>query len=177
MSTGLRELIFCRHGETESNVGGWLAGSIDFELTPRGRAQAAAAARRLRDMAVAGIYASPLRRAQETAAIIAAELGLPVVTVDGLRERCWGELEGGAFPSDLARPEVPGGESLAEFEARVAQALQGIPQPPAEQGLPLIVAHAGTAYAICRYFGLPAAATAVPNAEPVRLAAAVPVLC
>lgn len=173
MNTGLSEIIFCRHGETESNIGGWLAGSIDIELTERGQAQAAEAAQLLREEAVAAIYTSPMRRARETAEIIAAVLKLPVVTVDGLQERYWGELEGGDIPDNiLTRLEVPGGESLAEFEARVAKALQSIPQPAAESGLPLVIAHAGTAYAIQRYLGWADASTSIANAQPVRMAAA-----
>ncbi|HEX5513616.1 MAG TPA: histidine phosphatase family protein, partial [Gammaproteobacteria bacterium] len=112
MTRGLDELIFCRHGETESNAGGWLAGSLDVDLTKRGRAQAAEVAQLLRNEPVVAIYSSPLRRARDTAKVIAAVLGLPVVTVAGLQERHWGVLEGGAFPSDITREEVPGGESL-----------------------------------------------------------------
>lgn len=173
MSRHLEELIFCRHGETESNVNGWLAGSIDIDLTERGRAQAAEAAQLLREEAVAGIYTSPMRRARETADIIAAVLGQPVVTVDGLQERYWGELEGGAIPADIITwRDVPGGESMAEFEARVTKALRSICQPAAGEGLPLIIAHAGTAYAIQRILGLPEASASLPNARPVRMVAA-----
>jgi broad specificity phosphatase PhoE len=165
----LEQLIFCRHGETESNAGGWLAGWLDGELTARGWAQAAQAAERLRGERVAAIYASPLRRARETAEVIAATLGLPVVTVDGLQERHWGELEGGAFPGDLTRQKVPGGESLTAFEARVVAALRRIPVPEPQAGLPLIVAHAGTGYALQKHFGLEAGYL-IDNAVPIRLA-------
>ena len=166
MSNGPDQLIFCRHGETVSNLGGWLAGSLDVELTDRGREQAAAAAELLRHESVSGIYASPLRRALETAEAIATVLGLPILQIPGLAERNWGELEGGAFPSDLARMKIPGGESLEAFEQRVATAIASIPSTT-EQGLPLIVAHAGTARAIRAYFGLPQDDAISPNGQPM----------
>lgn len=80
----LNRLVFCRHGETESNVGGWLAGSRDVSLTERGRAQARAAAAALaaQGSPVVAIYSSPQRRARETANVIGAALGLPVAVVD-----------------------------------------------------------------------------------------------
>ncbi len=165
-SRGPDQLIFCRHGETVSNLGGWLAGSQDVVLTERGREQAAEAAELLRHKNVSAIYSSPLRRALETAEAIATVLKLPIVQVPGLAERNWGELEGGAFPADLARAKIPGGESLEAFEQRVATAIASIPSTT-EQGLPLIVAHAGTARAIHAFFGLPQDDAITPNGQPM----------
>lgn len=166
----LNRLVFCRHGETESNVGGWLAGSRDVSLTDRGRAQAhgAAAALAAQGNPVAAIYASPQRRALETAGIIGSALGLAVTTVPGLEERRWGDLEGGAVPADLLREEVPGGESLSAFQTRVAAALGGLPVP-ADGRPPLVVAHAGTWHALCRWMGIAADTLWPPNAMPVTL--------
>ncbi|AWJ94836.1 histidine phosphatase family protein (plasmid) [Azospirillum baldaniorum] len=166
----LDRVVFCRHGETESNLGGWLAGSRDVSLTDRGRAQAHAAAAALtaQGSPVAAIYSSPQRRALETAGIIGAALGLPVAVVPGLEERRWGDLEGGAVPGDLLREEVPGGESLAAFQARVTAALSGLPIPADGQS-PLIVAHAGTWHALCRWMGVDPDTLWPPNATPVTL--------
>ncbi|HYF64180.1 MAG TPA: histidine phosphatase family protein [Herpetosiphonaceae bacterium] len=55
-------------------------------LTPTGIEQAAQAAERLLPLQITHLYASPYLRAQQTAAIIAERLGLPVTTVEGLRE-------------------------------------------------------------------------------------------
>ena len=166
----LNAVLFCRHGETESNRGGWLAGSRDVALTARGRDQAEAAGRTLAAAGapVPALYTSPQRRARETAAIIAGRLGCPVTVVPGLEERNWGELEGHALPHDLLRPEVPGGESLADFHARVAAAFATLPSP-AGGGPPLLVAHAGTWQALCRCLGLDPGHALPPNATPVLL--------
>lgn len=166
----LNRLVFCRHGETESNVGGWLAGSRDVALTDRGRAQAQAAAAALAAQGnpVAAIHASPQRRALETAGIIGEALGLAVTAVPGLEERRWGALEGGAVPADLLREEVPGGESLSAFQSRVVTALAGLPVP-ADGRPPLVVAHAGTWYALCRWMGIDPDTLWPPNATPVTL--------
>ena len=82
-------LIFVRHGEP------------DYEhdcLTERGRIQAEAAAERLREEGIEEIYASPLGRAAETAAVTAEALGLPVKTLDYMRELHWGSVDGTPLP-------------------------------------------------------------------------------
>lgn len=166
----LKSVIFCRHGETESNLGGWLAGSKDVSLTERGRAQAREAAASLLagGQPVAAVHSSPQRRALETAGILAAALGVPVIPVAGLEERRWGDLEGGAIPADLLREEVPNGESLTGFRARVTAALNGLPVPG--DGSPLlIVAHAGTWPVLCRWMGVESDLLWPPNASPVTL--------
>ena len=76
-------------------------------LTPRGREQALACAERLREEGIAEIYASPLGRAAETAAATSAALGLPVKTLDYMRELHWGSADGtpvpfGGHPWELA---------------------------------------------------------------------------
>ncbi|MGF7178183.1 histidine phosphatase family protein [Azospirillum doebereinerae] len=166
----LSVVIFCRHGETESNLGGWLAGSRDVSLTDRGRAQAREAAATLvaEGRSVSTIYSSPQRRALETAGILAEALAVPVVPVTGLEERRWGDLEGGAIPADLLREEVPNGESLTAFRARVTTALDGLPAS-GDGGASLIVAHAGTWPVLCRWMGVESALLWPPNASPVTL--------
>lgn len=64
----------------------------DHGLSPLGRRQAEATAAYLAHLRPAALYASPLRRAQETAEAFAAVYGLPIVTVAALRERAnWGD--------------------------------------------------------------------------------------
>ena len=98
-------------------------------LTDLGRQQAQLAADRLQASAATGIWSSDQLRAMDTAAIIAARLGLPVTLTPDLREQHLGELEGRSY--DELRPEpVPegrhisevrwgGGESVADVHARV----------------------------------------------------------
>ena len=95
MST--RSLWLVRHGESTWNTAGLAQGWVDeAELTERGQRQATAAATQFGERTVAAIYASDLRRAQQTAAAFASVLGLPVQPDARLRERSLGVLEGTA---------------------------------------------------------------------------------
>jgi probable phosphoglycerate mutase len=70
------------------------AGSTDVELSDDGREQARALAERLSDDPIARVYASPMSRTRETAAIIASPHGLEPEIRDGLREIDHGRWEG-----------------------------------------------------------------------------------
>ena len=94
-------IIFVRHGEPNY---------ADDCLTDEGKIQAAAAAERLAGEGIAHIYASPCGRAAETAAFTAARLGLPVITLDYMREIRWG---GDRVPCD-GHPWTLGDMMLAE---------------------------------------------------------------
>lgn len=63
-------------------------------LTELGRLQAKKAAERLRDEGIGEIWSSPLGRARETAAAAAEALGLPIRTLDFMRELTWGSTDG-----------------------------------------------------------------------------------
>src|ERR1700751_1440396 len=97
LETALPALWLVRHGESTWNIGGLAQGDNDqAELPERGLRQAAEAAAQFGYRPVRAIYASDLRRAQQTAAAFAAVLGLPVHTDARLRERSLGVLEGTA---------------------------------------------------------------------------------
>jgi len=133
----MTELWLIRHGETDWNRIRRLQGWIDIPLNDHGRYQAASLAERLREEALAGpfhaIYSSDLQRAFETARPAAAALDLRVRPEPGLRERCYGVLEGLTMDTiDGAQPEaaaawrsrephraVEGGETLRQFHDRV----------------------------------------------------------
>jgi probable phosphoglycerate mutase len=131
--------VLLRHGQAALSVERRFNGSTDGELTDVGRAQATAAAQRVAAIArrtpISAIYSSPLRRARETAAAAAGELGLEIAIVDDLRETAFGEWEGRTFaevqkqwPDELAAwladPSVapPSGESFDTTMARVLAA-------------------------------------------------------
>ena len=78
-------IIFVRHGEPDY--------AHDC-LTALGREQARRAAQRLRGEGIEEIFASPLGRAAETAQIASEALGLPVQTLDFMREVTWGSTDG-----------------------------------------------------------------------------------
>lgn len=119
-------LVFMRHGETELNAARVLQ-PPDTPLGARGRAQALALGRRFAGAGLAGIVSSDLARARETAAALSAATGLPVVETPLLQERNFGALRGLAYDSlgyDPIHAEdgPPGGESMPQFRARVAEA-------------------------------------------------------
>ncbi|MBE1590199.1 phosphoglycerate mutase family protein [Nonomuraea angiospora] len=107
---GVRVLCL-RHAESENVVAGVAGALPPAELTPKGRAQAAEAAERLRGAGLTRIYASTAVRARQTAAIITHALGVrEVVALEELVEFGIGRLEGTADPAVRARTAAhPGG--------------------------------------------------------------------
>ncbi len=79
-------LHFARHGETDANRGLRYSGWSDDPLNDVGRAQCAKLAAEMESLGVEHIFTSPVRRAVETAQIIAARLGADVRTVHDLHE-------------------------------------------------------------------------------------------
>jgi probable phosphoglycerate mutase len=130
-------LILVRHGETphtrEKKFSG--LGGDDPGLNADGRAQVAATAEWLAVLAdeIDAVVSSPLRRTQETAAILAEVLGKEVEVEDGLAEAAFGIWDGLTFaevqdnhPDDLEAwlgavdvPPTGGGESFVEVDRRV----------------------------------------------------------
>ncbi len=98
-------ILLVRHGQSEWNALGRWQGQADPPLTDQGRHQAKVAASAFG--AVDAVVASDLQRAQETALIIAASLGVgPVVVDERLRERHAGEWQG--LTRDEIREQWPG---------------------------------------------------------------------
>ena len=155
---------FLRHGESEFNRLKLIAGSTDVELNDTGRAQAHAAVDRVRPLGIAHVVSSGLRRARETASIVADALGLPHTVLLGLAERNWGVLE--AQPQSSRGPgETPAGaETVDQFVSRTRAALAEIDATRT----PLIVAHSGTFRVLCRLLALDAGGEAITNCHPVR---------
>ncbi|MDB5176308.1 MAG: putative phosphoglycerate mutase protein [Candidatus Saccharibacteria bacterium] len=84
-----------RHGQDEDNAAGLLNGHRDTPLTALGRAQATIIAEKLLGHGIAAIYSSPLKRAHETASIIANTIGLNEVIIEpDLIEREFGIMTG-----------------------------------------------------------------------------------
>jgi broad specificity phosphatase PhoE len=154
-----RALLVIRHGETEWNrVGRW-QGWLDVDLSDAGKAQALARGRWLAERAArfAAILTSDLRRAAQTAQIIATEIAGPVPEPEfGLRERAGGAFEGlDAAAIDEGWPGFrdrwragledapPGGESDATVWDRVRLVLDRTRELP--DGAVLIVTHGGVA--------------------------------
>lgn len=87
-------LYWVRHGENPANIAKQFSCRlVDYPLTPKGVLQAQQTADYFRDKAIHEVYASPLKRAVQTAEIIAAPLELAVHTVEHFREVNVGTLE------------------------------------------------------------------------------------
>ena len=129
-------VLLVRHGTT-ATTGEVLPGRAPgLHLAEAGRAQAEATAARIGALDdVRAVYASPLERAQETAAPIARATGRRVRRVDGLNECDFGDWTGRKL-ADLRRLAAwrqvqgtpsgfrfPGGESFAEMQTRICGTL------------------------------------------------------
>jgi probable phosphoglycerate mutase len=158
-----RPFYYLRHGETDANAAGTIAGSLDVELTVLGREQARSAASVLAHRPITAIYASPLRRARETAKPIAEALQLPVTILDGIAERNWGDLEGMPRHTHVRGIKPPGAESAERFMQRV---LAGFARIDTE--VPLIVAHSGVFRVLCRTLAIVETEGPVANCLPLR---------
>jgi probable phosphoglycerate mutase len=153
-------LVLLRHGATEHTVDRRFSGSGapggGPELTDLGRRQAAAAAVLLGAVEpFDAVVASPLRRAQQTAQLVADQLGLPLRTDEAWAECAFGEWEGLTsaevvqhWPGEHERWLTtsafapPGGESLDTLDSRVLRARdRTIARHP--RGRVLVVTHAG----------------------------------
>jgi broad specificity phosphatase PhoE len=153
----MSHILLARHGQSVSNAIRRFQGSQDVELSELGARQAAALARVLQSRPVAAVYTSPLARARRTAEIAAAGTDVPVTPVDDLRELCLGEWEGRtveeirALPGDpyaqWVRDPVaclpPGGEPLADVQARVVRAIGEIARAHPNGRQVLVVCHGG----------------------------------
>jgi ribonuclease H / adenosylcobalamin/alpha-ribazole phosphatase len=130
-------LLLLRHGQTVMTAARQFSGSgfEGPELDVVGREQAVRAARALADAGAVAVVASPMRRARETAQIVASQLDVEVQIDDGWRECAFGAWEGltfdqvgERFPVELAAwldstaASAPGGESIDGMVDRVAAA-------------------------------------------------------
>ena len=113
-------IYIARHGQNEDNARGILNGHRDLPLTDLGRQQARQLARHIKDRELVfdAVYASPLDRAFETAAIVATALGLaePIVH-DDLIERDFGIMTGklAADIEEICAPDIIKAENVTYF--------------------------------------------------------------
>lgn len=162
-------VVVLRHGETEWNVEGRYQGHLESSLTAAGVAQAEALARRAARDTFTALYASDLRRARQTADLIASTLGLPVQLDPGLRERHLGIFQGllksevkGRYPEEYRRykaggPDhaMPGGESARQCQQRILRSFEAMVERHPGARI-LVVSHGGVLGALFRHvLGIP----------------------
>jgi broad specificity phosphatase PhoE len=137
----------------------------DWALSPGGRARHRAFARRMRGAGLGAVYSSPERKAREAAAILAAEVALPVVVAEDLHENdrsATGYLPPAEFEAVadafFARPDesVRGWERAADAQARIVGAVEAILRGDPAGGVVAIVGHGGVgALLMCRVLDEP----------------------
>lgn len=158
-------ICVARHGETDWNSAGILQGWIDVPLNDKGRRQGHELAGMLAHWHFARVYSSPLRRAAETAEIIARRLKLPPPSLhEGLKERNFGAVQGRP-KTDLAQSDpalieeimrrnpaciFEQGESPDHFADRVLAALRQIAEKVSGQPV-LIITHGWVMDVITRH--------------------------
>jgi broad specificity phosphatase PhoE len=147
-------IYLARHAESDWNAENRFQGHTDRPLTERGREQAEALADELAAEPLDAVFSSPLRRAFETAELVAARHDLQAIPVDGLREVDVGDWAGlsrseveARFPDAFGRWLAGGegwqnGETYDEMSERALAAVREITaQHP--DGTVLIVSHGG----------------------------------
>jgi len=127
-----------------------------MELSPLGQEQARQLAAHLRPTHVDAAYVSPLRRAQQTMAALAATNGYQPVVLDDLREVDFGAWTGlsweevrtrfGCSPFEwleqLSQDAIPEAEPVEAFRDRVARAMERITTAHPNQTV-AVVCHGG----------------------------------
>lgn len=154
----MNRLYLIRHGENLANLTlEFSHHQVDYSLTPKGQLQAAQTGAFFKGKRVDEIYASPLKRAMETAQPIADVSGVPVIPVEAFREVNVGEFEGQKPTAQLwarhnaiiahwmnGHPETtfPGGEDYPTLLNRVHSGLTSILRGKQNHNI-VIVAHGG----------------------------------
>lgn len=166
---GAADLLLIRHGRTEAARDGesfpMVDGHGDPALHPVGEDQAVSVGNRFKnDTDLAAIYVTNLRRTHQTAAPLAAHLGLTPIVERDLREIRLGDWDGGAYRRMAAEGapefkraverqewgEIPNAETTAELHARVRAGL-----------LRIAAAHPGERVAVFVHGGVIGAAMAI----------------
>jgi broad specificity phosphatase PhoE len=136
-------------------------------LSDAGRRQSALLAERLAGAPLRAVYSSPLERAQETAAPLAARLGLAVETEPALNEIDIGEWTGRgldelrdeplwqAFNLFRSGTRPPGGETMLEVQSRIVRFLDELRRRHPDEPVAAI-SHADILKsAVLYYLGMP----------------------
>jgi probable phosphoglycerate mutase len=168
----MKKLYFVRHGQSEMNLAGRFAGTLNTLLTPEGKKQAKIAGKKAKKLNIDLIISSPLSRAHETAKIIAKEINYPEGKIELnplLAERNYGVMEGQLFSPDIDMDGVADIEATDNLLTRASEAVASLQQIEADSVL--VVSHGSIGRAIRHhlledfpYRGV----ERLPNAEIVR---------
>lgn len=153
------ELFFFRHGQTDWNKKELVQGNTDVPLNETGRVQAQQIVADIKNLGLDFIVASTLKRASETAEIVAGDL--PILYSDALREINFGEAEGctgeevkdkfldilslidDPLSKEFMTAKIPGGESRSEVIERATTYLKAILKEHSEAKKVGVATHGG----------------------------------
>ena len=149
----MAELILARHGETAWNVEKVFRGRADVDLNRVGLKQAELLGKYLSNWELEAIYSSPLRRALDTANMVARYQKVAVRVAEGLTDFDYGEWQSvpeqevkklypallNEWHSNPHKVRTPGGESLEDVRRRVVELINDI--LPRHRGNVLLVSH------------------------------------
>ena len=148
-------LILARHGETDWNRENRFQGHADPPLNATGRTQSIKLAKALAGEPIARVYTSPLRRARETAELVAERLGVEIEPLEAMREIDVGSWTGltrdevaERYPEGYSRwlERAPhgfeGGETYEALAERVLPAVRSLAEAQPSATL-LVVTHGG----------------------------------
>ena len=161
--------LLIRHGENDYVRAGKLPGRVaGIHLNERGQVQAAALGASLKDAPLAAIYSSPLERALETAAPIAAGRGLEIQSIPDLMDTDVGQWQAEELKKLYKLPEwktvqqapsrftFPGGESFLACQARMVAVFESLAQKHGDEELVAVVFHADPVKLVLAYYlGMP----------------------
>ena len=151
------ELFLIRHGETKWNRELKFQGHADPGLNERGIEQAQTTAQFFANHCFDRFYSSDLKRAEQTAEIIAAPHKLPILSLKDLREINYGHWEGQTYRQLWAKDpqgmekwsnnplaiNPPAGEALDDFQSRVVNSFLSLIKDSAGKKV-VVVGHGGT---------------------------------
>jgi len=152
------QLALIRHGEVEAAYQRVFGGRIDMNLSPRGQQQAGALAKWLARQKLNAVYASPMKRVQQTLAPFASQNGWAnrAVIVNDLREIDFGDWTGltweavsekfgvSAFQwlTELERGGIANAENTVAYRNRIEPCVREILQKHAGQNV-AVFCHGG----------------------------------
>jgi broad specificity phosphatase PhoE len=148
----MTEVTLARHGETEWNVAEIFRGRIDIGLSQNGQRQAELLGEYLSRCRLEAVYSSPLRRALETAEVVAGRHKMGVATAAGLIDLDYGQWQGLSqqevkekygelyqeWHDHPERVRMPSGESLDDVRQR---ALEVVSEAARYEGRVILVSH------------------------------------
>lgn len=145
----MKTIYFIRHGLSELNTQGKIAGHTETPLTKTGRKQARAAGKKAKNLGIDHIVTSPLSRAYDTAVLMAKEIGYPKdkIEVNPLFiERNFGAMETQPYKPDINFDGIADAEATDVLLARAQQAVHYLKTLPYNKIL--VVSHGSTGRAL-----------------------------